>query len=732
MKKYVVDTNVWLNSFQVVEELDGKIYIPLTVIRELDHQKHQVEKQNRQYMARQAINKMESFRNNETMKDRVELYDNTHIKLPENVYSSPYSINDDLIIETTRYLQKTNKDDDWTLVTNDLGMRLVAESYGIKTLAFNQDVCVSNEYTGYIEVAVSQEILDELYKLPSFNPYRYEEIISKLDNRKMINNAFYEIYCPDNIKVKLLVYYDAAQQMCVKLFKDKEYNVYGLTPLNKEQRYFIHLLKHTNLPCIQVKGSAGSGKAQPKTSMIMTANGWKLLGSIKIGDDIFGEDGKLHKVTGVYERGYRDNYKVIFSDGRMVECCNEHLWSYYDENDELQTVELQDIIESDNYDKYKIPVCKPIEFAANKHMQIDPYILGVIYANDEYCHYFSDNSLDIYRIDDKYIFNEDIINTLTSNNGYYTISKDNIQQIEILEKQVGNLNLSLEYLKCIQSNVEARERLFAGFTSNMINNTMTFLEMETADTFIYLARSLGKVCIKNTENIDNELVFKVILVEDNYITINSIEYSGKEDMRCIMIDSKNHLYITDDWVVTHNTLLSVAYARECLEKEIFDKFIYIKTLDPVSGKDIGYLPGEKDDKMQPHLAPLYDAMEVLTGYGREEVKAEIQNLIFQGKFEIEAISHMRGRSFQKTLLIIDEAENLDIPSLKTILTRAGKDSMIIILSDDEQIDNPKISSVSNGTALLKEKLVGEKLYGFIELKTSVRSPFTDLVTKLMI
>lgn len=590
MKKYVVDTNVWLNSFQVVEELDGKIYIPLTVIRELDHQKHQVEKQNRQYMARQAINKMESFRNDETMKDRVELYDNTHIKLPENVYSSPYSINDDLIIETTRYLQKTNKADDWTLVTNDLGMRLVAESYGIKTLAFNQDVCVSNEYTGYIEVAVGQEILDELYKLPSFNPYRYEEIVSKLDNRKMINNAFYEIYCTDNVKVKLLVYYDAAQQMCIKLFKDKEYNVYGLTPLNKEQRYFIHLLKHTNLPCIQVKGSAGSGKAQPKTSMIMAANGWKLLGSIKIGDDVFGEDGKLHKVIGVYERGYRDNYKVIFSDGRMVECCNEHLWSYYDENDELQTVELQDIINSNNYAKYKIPVCQPVELSVNRHIQIDPYILGVIYANDEYCHYFSDNSFDVRRIDDRYIFNQDIINTLTSNNGYYVIPENNVQQIDVLQKQVGNLNLSLEYLKCIQSNVEARERLFAGFTSNMKNNIMKFLEMETADTFIYLARSLGKVCIKNTENVNGELIFTVTLIEQNYITIKSIEYSGQEDMRCIMIDSKNHLYITDDWVVTHNTLLSVAYARECLEKEIFDKFIYIKTLDPVSGKDIGYLP----------------------------------------------------------------------------------------------------------------------------------------------
>lgn len=141
--------------------------------------------------------------------------------------------------------------------------------------------------------------------------------------------------------------------------------------------------------------------------------------------------------------------------------------------------------------------------------------------------------------------------------------------------------------------------------------------------------------------------------------------------------------------------------------------------------------GDKSEKLQPHLAPLYDSLEFLMDCSRQQAIAELETLELQGKFEMEAISHMRGRSFHKTLLIIDEAENLDIPSFKTILTRAGKDSRIIILSDDEQIDNPKVSSLTNGTSLLKERLVGEKLYGYVELQNSVRSPFTELAIKLM-
>lgn len=117
---------------------------------------------------------------------------------------------------------------------------------------------------------------------------------------------------------------------------------------------------------------------------------------------------------------------------------------------------------------------------------------------------------------------------------------------------------------------------------------------------------------------------------------------------------------------------------------------------------------------------------------RQQIEAHIAYLIDQGKFEIETIAHVRGRSFHKTLLIIDEAENLDISSIKTLLTRCDSECRILLLSDDAQIDNPKLSALSNGTALVKEKLVGQELFGFLELTSSVRSKFTDLVTKLII
>lgn len=141
--------------------------------------------------------------------------------------------------------------------------------------------------------------------------------------------------------------------------------------------------------------------------------------------------------------------------------------------------------------------------------------------------------------------------------------------------------------------------------------------------------------------------------------------------------------------------------------------------------------GEKNEKLQPYLAPLYDSLEVLMDCNRSEAIAHIQMLEEQGKFELEAISHIRGRSFQDTLIIIDEAENLDVSSLKTLLTRIGENCLIIVLSDDDQIDNLKLSAVSNGTALMKDKLIGQPLYAYIELQSSVRSPLAELVTKLM-
>lgn len=180
------------------------------------------------------------------------------------------------------------------------------------------------------------------------------------------------------------------------------------------------------------------------------------------------------------------------------------------------------------------------------------------------------------------------------------------------------------------------------------------------------------------------------------------------------------------------TFITVAWALGAIADGKHKKMIYIKSLDPVSGKDIGYLPGSKEDKMMPFMSPLFDSIESMTDWSKDRVKAHLGMMEDAGEFEIEAISHIRGRSFKDTILIIDEAENLDVPTLRTVLTRIGENCKIIIISDDAQIDNPKLSAVTNGTALMKDRLVGQPLYGFIELQSSVRSEFAGIINRLMI
>lgn len=182
------------------------------------------------------------------------------------------------------------------------------------------------------------------------------------------------------------------------------------------------------------------------------------------------------------------------------------------------------------------------------------------------------------------------------------------------------------------------------------------------------------------------------------------------------------------------TLLSTAWAWNMIDrgKNGYEKMIYIKSLDPVSGHDIGFLPGSLEDKLEHTFGPLYDSLQKITKQSKSEVKVTLGYMEDKGKFETVAVSHIRGRSFNNTILILDESENYDIPTLRTLLTRVGEGCKIIILSDDNQIDNPKLSAVSNGTSLMKERLVGEDLYGYIELQRAVRSPFTELVNKLMV
>lgn len=174
-----------------------------------------------------------------------------------------------------------------------------------------------------------------------------------------------------------------------------------------------------------------------------------------------------------------------------------------------------------------------------------------------------------------------------------------------------------------------------------------------------------------------------------------------------------------------------------LENKTYEKIIYAR--EPVEvGKSIGFLPGEQEDKMQPYLAPLYDNLERLIANkcknkSRPDKQALKNTLLPQFKKVIECtpIQYMRGRTFENTILIVDEAQNLPLTSLKTVLTRMGEHCKIILIGSYNQIDTKGMSKYNNDFKKVVDKIKGEKFVGYIELVDSMRSPLCAKMDDLL-
>ena len=160
-----------------------------------------------------------------------------------------------------------------------------------------------------------------------------------------------------------------------------------------------------------IVGSSSFGKAQPLDSRILTPNGYKMMGDIKVGDHVIGGDGKQHKVSGVFPQGKRPIYKVHFSNGTSCECDIEHLWNVKDGNDTFNTLTLREIIKkglikkgSDKY-RFTIPVVNPIEFC-EQPIEFDPYLMGCYVGSEEKDFIINE------RLSEKYIPKEYLFNTV--------------------------------------------------------------------------------------------------------------------------------------------------------------------------------------------------------------------------------------------------------------------------------------------------------------------------------
>ena len=177
------------------------------------------------------------------------------------------------------------------------------------------------------------------------------------------------------------------------------------------------------------------------------------------------------------------------------------------------------------------------------------------------------------------------------------------------------------------------------------------------------------------------------------------------------------------------TLCAIAAGlAQSLEKDEdnYRKLIVSRPVQPL-GKDIGFLPGTMEEKMTPWLAPIQDNLQFLMGND----KLTLETYMEKGKIEIEALTYIRGRSISNAFMIIDEAQNLTVHELKTIITRVGENSKIILTGDIEQIDNMHIDETTNGLASAVEKFKSHSIAGHITLRKGERSKVATLAAKIL-
>ncbi len=182
---------------------------------------------------------------------------------------------------------------------------------------------------------------------------------------------------------------------------------------------------------------------------------------------------------------------------------------------------------------------------------------------------------------------------------------------------------------------------------------------------------------------------------------------------------------------TGKTLLALASALE--QHNMYQQIVLARPIVPLSNKDIGYLPGSAEDKINPYMQPLFDNLKFIKNqFGENEKKyRKIEEMEEDGKLKISALAFIRGRSLSNVMFIVDEAQNLTPHEIKTIITRAGENTKIVFTGDVFQIDTPYLDEQSNGLSYLIDRLKGNDLFAHITLEKGERSELANLANDLL-
>ncbi len=208
-----------------------------------------------------------------------------------------------------------------------------------------------------------------------------------------------------------------------------------------------------------------------------------------------------------------------------------------------------------------------------------------------------------------------------------------------------------------------------------------------------------------------------------------------KEQRCAMellLDDSVKLVTLLGAAGTGKTLCTlVCGLQKAVEESVYRKLIICRPIVPV-GKDIGFIPGTKEEKLSTWMGAIYDNLEFVMDKKHPEGAIEkFEYLLQNEKIEIASVTHIRGRSLPKQYMIVDDAQNLTPHEIKTILSRAGEGTKVVVTGDPYQIDNPYLDIASNGLTYIVDRMRGQKLYGHLTFTKTERSSLAALVAELL-
>ena len=352
-----------------------------------------------------------------------------------------------------------------------------------------------------------------------------------------------------------------------------------------------------------IADSMGLGKEQPLTAKILTPSGWSTMGEMRVGSRVIGSDGKAHKVTGVYPQGKKPVYRVTFSDNSFAECGLDHLWKIRDQNrikrgtgwDVISTRELiaRGTLYSDGTSKYQIPRLPAVQFDP-VDLPIDPYVLGVLLGDgclcgSSICWSTPDVDYDIVermreRLPSEFrITKHDtggcmqyLITTSEHKSNYL---KNELRKLDLLKKSKEKFIPEIYLLGSIEQRLDLLRGLMDTDGSRSKRNSCTFCSCskKLSVDFVELARSLGAIASVRTYHPKDKPTEYRIRINSDFCPfyskrkakdwkkdtknrghrIVSIDYIGEAEQQCIAVDAPDHLYVTDGYKLTHNTVQAI-------------------------------------------------------------------------------------------------------------------------------------------------------------------------------